>query len=79
MSRILPKALNQEFLDTYGGADFANECSPDKLVIKLWDVYGTAPEDHDAVNTASGTYLAAMAICDECSKGRQFNREELLK
>lgn len=73
MTRILDSSVNAEFLSTYG-VEGMDDCDPTSLTIKVWDLYGTAPND-EAPATAEGTYVAAIVICDGCDKGVELHRD----
>lgn len=76
MARILPAKAVPEFLAAYGVQDFAKDCAPDKLTIKVWDLYGTKPEDEENA-PGTGSFIAAVVICDECSKHVSLDRAAL--
>jgi len=75
MARILPDNLVPDFLDAYGVTGLSNECSADQLTVKIWDKYGKKPNDGE--EQATGSFVAAIVLCDNCSKGVQLHREEL--
>ena len=75
MARILPDQLVPEFLEAYNVTGLEGECTSDQLTIKLWDKYGKKPAEGE--EQATGSYVAAIVICDDCSKGVQLHRAEL--
>ena len=75
MARILPNNLVPEFLAAYSVKDLGNDCTPDQLTVKIWDKYGKKPVEGE--EKATGSFIAAIVICDDCSKGVQLHREEL--
>ncbi len=76
MARILPTKSVSEFLEAYGVTTFGDDCPPEKLTIKVWDRYGTKPEDEDNA-PGTGDFIAAVVFCDECSKDVELNRDDL--
>ena len=78
MARILPAKAVPEFLRAYGVTEFGPECPPGKLIVKVWDLYGTAPKDQDNA-PGTGSFVAAMVICDECSRHVELDRARLAK
>lgn len=74
MARILPQKSVPEFLAAYRVEDLG--CAPDKLTIKVWDLYGTKPAD-EANAPGTGQFVAALVICDECSKHVSLDRNRL--
>jgi len=75
MARILPGNVNADFIKAYS-VDGLGDCDPASLTIKVWDLYGTAPKDGEAV-TAEGTYIAAVVYCEGCDKNVEVHREQL--
>ena len=75
MARILPDNLVSDFLDAYGVTGLADDCSADQLTIKIWDKYGKKPLEGE--EQATGSFVAAIVLCNDCSKGVQLHREEL--
>ena len=78
MARILPAKAVPEFLKAYGVTELGPQCLPEKLTIKVWDLYGTKPQD-EANAAGTGQFVAAVVICDECSRHIEFNRARLSK
>ncbi len=78
MARILPAKAVPEFLKAYGVSELGPQCPPDKLTIKVWDLYGTKPED-EANAPGTGRFVAAVVICDSCSRHVELNRARLTK
>jgi hypothetical protein len=78
MARILPTKAIPEFLEAYGVTTFGDDCPPEKLTVKVWDKYGTTPEDQDNA-PGTGQFVAAVVFCDECSKDVQVHRAQLEK
>lgn len=78
MARLLPKKAIPEFLKAYGVTDFGADCPPEKLIVKVWDLYGTKPEDEENA-PGTGKFIAALVICDECSRHVQLDRARLSK
>ena len=76
MARILPNNSNTNFLTKYGVESFCN-CEPERLTIKVWDLYGTAPKENDDINT-NGEYIAAVVMCDPCNKSIELHRKQLM-
>jgi hypothetical protein len=75
MARILPKNLVSEFVEAYNVTDLSGDCSMDQLTVKIWDKYGTTP--NEGAETATGKFVAAIVICDDCSKGVELDRAKL--
>lgn len=75
MARILPDHLVPEFLDAYAVTGLGEACTPDKLTVKIWDKYGTKPAEGE--EKATGSFIAAIVICDDCAKGVELHRAEL--
>lgn len=75
MARILPDDLVPEFLDAYGVTELDEACAADQLTVKLWDKYGKTPEA--GAETAIGSYVAAIVLCDDCSMGVEVHRARL--
>lgn len=73
MARILDSSVNADFLSAYG-VEGMDDCAPESLMIKVWDLYGTAPKDEDPA-TAEGTYIAAVVICEGCDKNVELHRD----
>jgi hypothetical protein len=44
------------------------------LKIKVWDLYGTKPEDEDNA-PGTGSFIAAIVICDACDRGVEVHRD----
>lgn len=78
MARLLPQKAIPEFLKAYKVQEFGADCPPEKLKVKVWDHYGTKPAD-EANAPGTGTFIAAVVICDECSRHVELNRERLSK
>ena len=78
MARILPAKTVPEFLKAYDVKELGPGCPPEKLTVKVWDLYGTKPTDE---TNASGTgqFVAAVVICDECSQHVELDRARLSK
>ncbi len=75
MARILPDQLVPDFLKAYSVTKLDGRCSADQLTVKIWDRYGTNPTDGE--EKATGSFIAAIVICDECSEGVELHRAEL--
>ncbi len=75
MARILPDKLVPKFLEAYGVDSLSNDCTAGQLTVKIWDKYGKKPIKGE--EQATGSFIAAIVICDECSKGVQLHREML--
>lgn len=78
MSRILPAKAVPEFLKAYNVTELGPGCSPEKLTIKVWDLYGTKPKD-EANASGVGSFVAAVVICDACSRHVDLDRARLAK
>ncbi|MCC7016606.1 MAG: hypothetical protein IT564_05330 [Rhodospirillales bacterium] len=78
MARILPAAAVPEFLKTYAVNELGPQCPPEKLTVKVWDLYGAKPKD-EANAPGSGQFVAAVVICDECSRHVELGRARLSK
>lgn len=78
MARILPATTVPEFLRAYGVNELGPQCPPEKLTVKVWDLYGTKPKD-EANAPGSGQFVAAVVICDECSRHVELDRARLSK
>lgn len=78
MARILPAGAVPEFLKAYDVKELGARCPPEKLTVKVWDLYGTKPED-EANAPGTGQFVAAVVICDECSQHVELNRARLSK
>lgn len=78
MSRILPAKAVPEFLKAYNVTELGPGCPPEKLTIKVWDLYGTKPKD-EANAPGVGSFVAAVVICDECSRHVDLDRARLAK
>jgi hypothetical protein len=76
MARILPQKSVPEFLAAYNVDELGGDCPPEGLTVKVWDLYGTKPEDE---NNAPGTghFIAAVVICDSCSRHITLDRQRL--
>ena len=75
MARILPDNLVPEFLKAYDVTDLDDECTSNQLTVKIWDKYGKKPTEGE--EKATGSFVAAIVICDDCNKGVQLHRKEL--
>lgn len=75
MARILPKKLVPGFVEAYGVTALDGECSMDQLMVKIWDKYGAKPDE--GAETATGKFIGAIVICDDCSKGVELDRAKL--
>jgi len=75
MARILPADLVPDFLEAYNVTGLGDACPPDELTVKIWDKYGTKPDEGEEKPT--GSFVAAIVICDSCGKGVQLHRAEL--
>ena len=75
MARILSNSINADFLTEFSVEAFS-QCEPEKLTIKVWDLYGTAPKKDDKAS-ARGQYIAAVIICDTCNKSGELHRDQL--
>ena len=75
MARILPDNLVPEFLKAYDVTGLDDECTPNQLTVKIWDKYSKKPTEGE--EKATGSFVAAIVICDDCSKGVQLHRKEL--
>ena len=75
MARILSNSINADFLAEFNVEAFS-KCAPEKLTIKVWDLYGTAPKEGDKIS-ACGQYIAAVIICDSCNKSVELRRDQL--
>ena len=78
MARYIPTKSIPEFLEAYGVTAFGDDCPPDDLWIKVWDLYGTKPEDEDNA-PGTGQFLAAIVYCEACDRNVQLGREDLDK
>ncbi|MSO93569.1 MAG: hypothetical protein EXQ86_09255 [Rhodospirillales bacterium] len=78
MARILPAKAVPEFLKAYNVTEFGPDCPPEKLMIKVWDLYGTKPQD-EANAPGTGQFVAAVVICDSCSRNVELDRARLSK
>ena len=76
MARLLPQKAIPEFLKAYGVTELGADCPPEKLKIKVWDLYGAKPAD-EANASGTGKFIAAVVICDECSRHVELNRKRL--
>lgn len=76
MARILPDKAVPEFLAAYGVTELGDECPPGKLIVKVWDLHGSGPKDGEETG-GTGTFIAAVVICDECSRSVELHRERL--
>ena len=75
MARILPDKLVSDFLEAYDVCDLNEDCKPNQLTVKIWDKYGKKPLEGE--EQATGSFIAAIVICDDCSKGVQIHRQKL--
>ena len=75
MARILSNSINTDFLAEFNVEAFS-KCAPEKLTIKVWDLYGTAPKEGDEIS-ARGQYIAAVIICAACNKSVELRRDQL--
>ena len=75
MARILSNSINANFLAKFN-VETLSQCAPEKLTIKVWDLYGTAPKEGDKVS-AHGQYIAAVIICEDCNKSAELHRDQL--
>lgn len=75
MARILPDKLVPEFLEAYDVHGLSTDCKPNQLTVKIWDKYGKKPLKGE--EQATGSFIAAIVICDDCSKGVQIHRKKL--
>lgn len=78
MARLLPQKAIPEFLKAYKVQEFGADCPPGKLTVKVWDLYGAKPAD-EANAPGTGKFIAALVICDECSRHVELDRERLSK
>jgi hypothetical protein len=78
MARILPDKSVTEFLTAYGVTELEGTCKTEQLIVKVWDQYGTKPDDEENA-PGSGTFIAAIVICNECDTGVQLYRDRLEK
>jgi hypothetical protein len=76
MARILPQKSVPEFLAAYDVKEFADVCSMDGLMVKVWDLYGTKPED-ELNAPGTGRFIAAVVICESCSRHVTLDRGRL--
>ena len=75
MARILPDKLVPGFLESYGVDSLTKTCNVDQLTVKIWDKYGKKPIEGE--EQATGSFIAAVVICDDCGKGEQLHRDKL--
>ena len=75
MARILPSKLVPDFLEAYDVSNLNETCKSDQLTVKIWDKYGKKPLEGE--EKATGSFIAAIVICDDCGKGVQIHREKL--
>jgi hypothetical protein len=75
MARILPAAVNADFLSAYK-VEGMGGCDPATLTVKVWDRWGTAPKDGDAPS-GTGTFIAAVVYCPSCEKSIEVHRDQL--
>ena len=68
MARLLPQKSVPEFLEAYGVTELDGVCATEQLNVKVWDLYGTKPEDEENA-PGTGSFIAAIVICDECERG----------
>jgi len=76
MARILPQKSVAGFLSAYKVTELGDQCPPEKLTVKIWDLYGTKPED-EANAPPTGKFIAALVICDSCSRHVVLDRKRL--
>jgi hypothetical protein len=76
MARILPQGSVAEFLTAYKVTEFGTACPPDSLTVKVWDLYGTKPEN-ETTAPGIGSFIAAVVICEPCSRHITLNRRRL--
>ena len=74
MARLLPQKSLPEFLEAYGVTELDGACAIEDLKIKVWDLYGTKPEDEDNA-PGTGSFIAAIVICDACDRGVEVHRD----
>ena len=74
MARLLPQKSVPEFLEAYGVTDLDGVCATEQLNVKVWDLYGTKPEDEENA-PGTGSFIAAIVICDECERGVELHRD----
>ena len=78
MARILPQKSVAEFLAAYKVQEFDGVCPPDNLTVKVWDRYGTKPQN-EADAPGTGEFIAAVVICGPCSKHITLDRQRLAR
>ena len=76
MARILPQKSIGEFLTTYRVTELNHSCPATTLTIKVWDLYGTKPQDESAA-PGVGQFIAAIVICETCGKHVTLDRRRL--
>jgi hypothetical protein len=76
MARILPQGSVAEFLAAYKVTEFENVCPPEGLTVKVWDLYGTKPENESSA-PGTGRFIAAVVICEPCSRHITLDRRRL--
>ena len=76
MARLLPRQSIAEFLTAYRVAELDHACPSDTLIVKVWDQYGTKPED-EAGAPGVGHFIAAVVICEACSRHITLDRQRL--
>jgi len=77
MARVLPAKAVPEFMTAYNVTEHRG-CPPDKITVKVWDLYGTKPAD-EANAPGVGQFIAAVVICDACDRHVELNRARLAK
>jgi len=76
MARILPQKSVAAFMAAYNVTELGNQCQPEQLTVKVWDLYGTKPQD-EANAPPTGKFIAAVVICDSCSRHVVLDRKRL--
>ena len=75
--RLDPKSAT-EFLTHHEVGDTCGSCGSGKLMVTVWDHYGTQPEDGSAeVASGTGTFIAAIVACEDCGSDLTLNRAAL--
>lgn len=67
-----------EFLNLHGLSAACESCGSANLGVTVWDPYGAAPEDDSpAAKAGTGSFLAALVICQDCEAVTTLDRARL--
>ncbi len=75
--RLHPNGV-ADFLKTHELGERCEKCHSGNLKAIVWDHYGTAPEEGTPeADSGTGTFIAALVVCDDCGHGLTLDRAAL--